>query len=175
MSESELIADDVGRMSEGEAWLGPSINENLAGVTAQQAAAHPIPGAHSIWEIVNHMTVWAIEVAERLGRKARPLTGTEDWPPVTDPSAPAWDNATNELRAAHQRLRAAIREFPPGRLDDNVPGTDGGLDQVSYHVMLHGLLQHDAYHSGQIGLLKRALQSESGAVDSGRKSTSHVA
>jgi hypothetical protein len=27
---------------------------------------------------------------------------------------------------------------------------------VSYSVTLHGLLQHDAYHLGQIALLKKA-------------------
>jgi hypothetical protein len=27
---------------------------------------------------------------------------------------------------------------------------------VSYYVLLHGIAQHDAYHGGQIALLKRA-------------------
>lgn len=113
MSQTQWIADDVARMTDGEAWHGPSITENLSGVTAEQAAARPIPEAHSIWEIVSHMTAWANEVAERLNRSARPLMGVEDWPAVPDTSSEAWEQSTHELRRAHQRLRAAIREFPP--------------------------------------------------------------
>lgn len=29
---------------------------------------------------------------------------------------------------------------------------------VSFHVMLRGLAQHDAYHTGQISLLKKGLR-----------------
>jgi uncharacterized damage-inducible protein DinB len=159
MSQTLWIADDVARMTDGDAWHGPSITQNLSGVNAEQAAARPIPQAHSIWEIVAHMTAWANEVADRLNRSARPLMGKEDWPPVANTSPAAWEHATHELRDAHQRLRVAIREFPPGRLDEVVPGTDGGPGAVSYQVMLHGLIQHDAYHTGQIGLLKKAAQS----------------
>ena len=52
MSEIKRINDQLKRAFEGTAWHGPSVSEVLAGVTAEQAAAHPIAGAHSIWEIV---------------------------------------------------------------------------------------------------------------------------
>jgi hypothetical protein len=34
----------------------------LAGVSPEEAAAHPIAGAHSIGELVLHMTAWTCEV-----------------------------------------------------------------------------------------------------------------
>jgi len=52
MRESERIADQLKRAFEGKSWHGPSLLEILKDVTAGQAAARPIPGAHSIWEIV---------------------------------------------------------------------------------------------------------------------------
>ena len=56
MSELDRIRNQFRRAFEGEAWHGPSVLALLDGVTAQQAAAYPIPGAHSIWELVLHLT-----------------------------------------------------------------------------------------------------------------------
>ena len=155
MAEPGLIADEVGRMVEGGAWHGPSLTQNLAGVTAAEAAARPIASAHTIWEIVLHLTAWADEVAERLTRRARRLVGEEDWPPVTDTGETAWVAATEALWQAHRKLRAAIRDFPPHRLGETVAG-EYDEDGTSFYLMLHGLAQHDAYHAGQIALLRKA-------------------
>ena len=54
--DMEMIADQISRAFRGESWHGPSVREVLAGVSAEDAAAHPIAGAHSIWEIVFHLT-----------------------------------------------------------------------------------------------------------------------
>lgn len=156
MTETTLIADQLGRMAEGEAWHGASIREALEGITPAQAASRPIGNAHTIWEIVHHMTAWAAEVEARLRRDARALVGSADWPPVTKTDAAAWTAAKDALTQAHVRLRMTIREFPPSRLGDPVPNpTDAA--SVSFYVMLHGLAQHDAYHTGQIAMLKKAL------------------
>jgi uncharacterized damage-inducible protein DinB len=61
------------------------------------------------------------------------------------------------LERAHEEVVAAIRQSVPGRLDERVGTSDlaGVGAGVSYRVMLHGLAQHDAYHTGQIAILKR--------------------
>ena len=155
MSEIHRIEDEVRRSTEGGAWHGPSLNQALGDVAAHQAAARPIPNAHSIWEIVLHLTAWAREVERRLREHARPLDGEADWPPTPSVDDEAWERDRSSLFHAHQRLRQTIREFPPGRLEDHV--RDGVAGNGSFYVMLHGLAQHDAYHAGQIAMLKKAL------------------
>lgn len=155
--ETTLIADELARATDGNAWHGPAITANLAGLSAAQASSRPIKNAHTVWEIVLHLTAWATEVEGRLGRDARPLIGQEDWPPVTGSDQESWESAKAALAGAHARLRATIREFPPSRLGETVdfgPGEPPG----SFYFMLHGLAQHDAYHSGQIGILRKALR-----------------
>lgn len=58
MSKSGQIADELRRAFYGEAWHGDSLFEILRGVTAAQAAARPITNAHSIWELVLHISAW---------------------------------------------------------------------------------------------------------------------
>ena len=65
----------------------------------------------------------------------------------------------NALSEAHASLSAELSRFPEARLDELLGGTrDHALGSgQTYRQMLHGLLQHDAYHLGQISLLKKAL------------------
>ena len=55
MNEIRKIRSQIRRAFEGQAWHGPSVKELLADVTAEQAAAHPVAGAHSIWELALHI------------------------------------------------------------------------------------------------------------------------
>lgn len=158
--ELQRIVGGLRHMYEGGAWHGPSVTEALAGVTAAEAAARPVPSAHSIYELVHHLAAWTGEVTRRLqgAQAAEPEDG--DWPsPDVVVDEARWNEALALLAARHLALSAAILEFDAGRLSDKVgydssaPLGTGG----SYRTMLHGLIQHDAYHSGQIVLLKRAL------------------
>lgn len=152
MSEIKRIKDQLKRAFDGEAWHGSSVSEVLAGVTAEQAAAHPVTGAHSIWEIALHICAW-----ERIGRKRieewvpMEVTPEEDWPPVPETSEHAWKNALNRLRLNHLALEETIVRLDETRLQDQVPGTP-----YNVYFLLHGVIQHDLYHAGQIALLKKA-------------------
>jgi uncharacterized damage-inducible protein DinB len=152
------ILDEIRRSHRGDPWHGPGVARVLRGVTAEAAAARPIAGAHSIWELVNHLAAWRGEVARRAasGEFGQPPEG--DWPPAGSGEA-AWRAARARLAAAERKLARALAAFPPGRLGRVVGGErDAPLGTgVTFRVMLHGVAQHDAYHAGQMSLLKRAL------------------
>lgn len=152
MTEVERIADQLQRAYEGKAWHGPAVREVLAGVTAAQAARRPVPTAHSIWEIVVHIGVWESFVRRRLeGEVITEVQPEEDWPPVTDISEAAWKHTLAQLEEGHMQLRKVIAALPDARLTDTVQGMG-----YSVYYMLHGVVQHDLYHAGQIALLRKA-------------------
>jgi uncharacterized damage-inducible protein DinB len=157
MTEQDRIADELRRADRGEPWHGPSARQVLDGVTAAVAAARLIPGAHTIWELVLHLTAWRGEVARRVegGEPADPAEG--DWPRVTETGDAAWARALEQLDQSHERLVSALHRLPDARLDERVGrASDPAPAGYSYYVMLHGAAQHDAYHLGQVSLLKRA-------------------
>ena len=138
---------------QGQAWHGPSLLQNLDGVTAAMAAQHPIADSHSIFELVRHVSTWIDKVARvSSGEQYVSMEGDDDWPPVTDTSDAAWQSALAELQAARELLRHAMRKFPEDDLEKIVPGKE-----FSYYVMLHGTVHHILYHAGQIGLLRKAI------------------
>jgi len=152
MSEIQHIGEQLQRAFEGNAWHGPAVRELLADVTAAQASGRPLPNAHSIWEITLHITTWERVVLRRLqGEMVVNLPAEQDWPPVRDTSEAPWRQAIRDLEQANHDLRAAVTPSTEARLGDMVPGKDH-----SVYVMLHGIIQHDLYHAGQIAVLKKA-------------------
>jgi uncharacterized damage-inducible protein DinB len=151
MSEVERINDQLRRAFEGPAWHGPSIKELLADVSAAKAAARPIIGAHSIWEIVLHIKAWEEGILLRLAGERAELSEEEQWPTVADTSEAAWRDALTSMEESHLTLRAAIASLDDEGLTK--PIVEG---MSSVYGSLHGVIQHDLYHAGQIALLKRA-------------------
>lgn len=152
MSEAVRIADQLKRAHEGGAWHGPAVLEALSGVDADQAAAHPIPDAHSIWEIALHVTTWLDVVRRRVeGEDVGEISDAQDFPPVTSRSPEAWDGARSGLAAAHRRLLEVAGALGDSDLERRPPGAESSI-----YVTLHGALQHSLYHAGQIALLKKA-------------------
>jgi uncharacterized damage-inducible protein DinB len=151
--EVDRLVEQIRRAFEGEAWHGPSVREALAGVGAEDAAAHPIAGAHGIWELVLHLGGTYGLVLRRLQGNGAQLTPEEDWPPVPAPSADAWAAAVRALHELNRELRLAAGALPDDRLDEPL------VPESPYpaFTQLAGVPQHDLYHAGQIVLLKRAL------------------
>ena len=153
MTDVERIVDQLDRSLEGDCWYGPSIREILDGVSASDAASHPVQGGHSIWELVHHVTAWVRAAHERvLGHVCEP-EGDADWPPVRDTTDRAWTAAFDTLRQAQADLVRTIETFSGADLDAPVPNRE-----YNRAHMLHGLAEHHAYHAGQMALLKRALR-----------------
>jgi uncharacterized damage-inducible protein DinB len=159
MTEVERIVDEMKRAEHGDPWHGAPVHAIVAGVPAHVAAARPLASAHTIWEIVLHMTSWRREVLRRVRTGIADVPVDGDWPPVTETTDGAWAAARAALAAAHDALVRAVAELPEQRLDeivgdrrDRAAGTG-----VSHYVLLHGISQHDAYHAGQIALLKKVV------------------
>lgn len=147
------LEEQLRRTLEGEAWHGPSVLELLAGLTAAQAAGHPIAGAHSIWELVLHLGSDYDLVLRRLAGNGHQLTAAEDWPVCPAPTEKNWRQTVQELELLSKKLRQAVRDFPDERLDDPL------VPEAPYtaYTQFIGVTQHNLYHAGQIALLKRAL------------------
>lgn len=153
----ENIADQISRAFRGESWHGPSVREVLAGVSAEDAAAHPIPGAHSIWEIVLHLISGYRLVLRRVRGEHGQLSPEEEWPRVPEPTLDAWHESQHALDELNQQLQSAVRAFPTERLSQELGSEYSAFTQFS------GTPQHDLYHAGQIVLLKKALSASRGA------------
>jgi uncharacterized damage-inducible protein DinB len=150
-SEGARIADQMRRAFDGSAWHGPALLELLENVDVATAAAKPVANAHSVWELVLHIAVWDRVAIDRLdGKKAQP-SGDLNFPPVPTPTLAEWRKAVAHTKRTHDALIKKVAALPDSRLRDRCPGKRYDL----YHL-LHGVVQHELYHAGQIAILKKA-------------------
>jgi uncharacterized damage-inducible protein DinB len=152
MPASAYIAEQIRRGYAGGAWHGPALAELLEDVAAEEAIRKPIAGAHSIWELVLHIGSWMAAAERALAGVPMPaLPWAENFPAILEPTAGAWTSALARLEAAQKQLVEAAQRFPSSRLGETVPGRS-----YAYEDLLLGIAQHNAYHAGQIALLKKA-------------------
>lgn len=135
-------------MNNGPAWHGPALNELLADVDEERAKRRPLTGVHTIWELTLHIAAWMRIARERLSvTSVRDHTAEENWPAMRG----SWADALALLDREEQSLEQAIRSFPEHRLDELAPATE----PQTFYTLLHGVVQHIAYHAGQIAILKK--------------------
>jgi uncharacterized damage-inducible protein DinB len=159
-SESLRLIDQFQRAHDGDPWHGSPLKDILAGVTHTQAAARPPGGAHSIWELVLHITGWRNEVAKRAAGRPAGEPEDGDYPDVGEPTAARWRAALDALDASHANLAAAVKGMTDAQMlkPTNDPRNRPLGTGVTHYEMLHGIVQHDAYHAGQIAILKKIVR-----------------
>jgi len=150
MDEIGVILELFDRAWHGPAWHGPSLREALEGVSAAEAAARPISGAHGIGEIAAHVMVWQDAVRHWIAGGEFTVTPELDFPAAPEDEG-AWARTLARMQESHDALRAAIAGFPAERLTE-----PRGEARVPWFVILHGVAHHGLYHAGQIALLRKA-------------------
>jgi hypothetical protein len=65
MSEVTRLIELLEAGYSGAPWHGPSLKDNLQGITAAHASRR-VGAGHTIWELVLHLAAWRGEIARRL-------------------------------------------------------------------------------------------------------------
>ncbi len=148
-NEINRILKQFADLQHGNCWIGNNFKKVLHDVGADKALKN-IPGIeNNIWRLVAHITYWRTAVVNG-------LTGTNNPPPFADFLLPDncneenWRQALHDFEAAYHLLRNAIHHFKEDNLDKPSPRKD-----QTFYELIMGCLQHDAYHLGQMMLLKK--------------------
>ena len=150
MKETDRIIKLFDDLYQGHPWIDVTVMDTLNSLTAEQAATKIKPSWNSIWEILNHLIAWRLAVLQRIEGQVINSPQNNFFFPIEDPSASAWINTLEEYANTQDRWRAYISNLTSENLDiipDSKPFTR--------YELIHGILQHDAYHLGQIRLLAK--------------------
>ncbi|HAS45784.1 MAG TPA: DinB family protein [Microscillaceae bacterium] len=142
----------------GSPWHGKSLLQLVKGIDYQQANHRPIPQAHSIWELIQHILSWREFVIKKLEGDAEfdiEINSTHDWTPTQTPIEAKWQNILSALVENQQVILEILESWQDAQLDDLVPGKE-----YNFYTLLHGIIEHDIYHAGQIALVRKALELE---------------
>lgn len=151
MAEVNSIAKLFADLQHGDCWIGTNFKETLHGVDAVIAVKSINAHSNSIWQLVFHLTYWRTSVINR-------LNGTTAPPPFKDFALPDilneenWKQTLLDFENVYHQLRSTILHFKQENLHKPSP-----RPEQTYYQLMMGCLQHDAYHLGQIVLIKKAV------------------
>lgn len=147
---TERISKLYQDLYDGNPWLEVTLVGKLEGITAEKASRKLFPNWNSIWEIVNHLISWRLEVLKRLHGEITTSPEHNYFIPITDSSEAAWQETIARLHDSQSAWLDFLKNFSEADFDKIYPG-----NQLSYYEHVEGILQHDAYHLGQISLLAK--------------------
>ncbi|MBC7935002.1 MAG: DinB family protein [Rhizobacter sp.] len=150
MKENQRLKKLLDDHFSGDPWIDVPLLKSLDGITAKDAA-RSIHGLNSIWQIVHHMTCWRETILERVKGKKIPSPADNYFALIEDLSSKAWVNAIKRLKESQKDLQHYLSvEFTD-------PDVSPEGSSYTRYELLQGILQHDAYHLGQVILIRKML------------------
>ncbi|MBL7845834.1 MAG: DinB family protein [Cyclobacteriaceae bacterium] len=134
------------RIYQGEPWFGESFQAKLKNVSEAQAFQRPAANAHSIAEIVAHMTFRRKAIIAQLvgdGQEEFTSTHPDNWPALETLKSKGWKHVLQSFAVTQEALASALM---------NQSSLTPDLAEA-----LNGTMEHDIYHLGQIGFVKKLL------------------
>ena len=105
--------------------------------------------AHSVWELITHIDVTQKLILARLRGESPPASDADFFPPVGDTSEKALKDAVARIKAQEEEIIGAASGMTDEQLAATIPGG------ATAYENLHGQVQHNAFHAGQIRLLRK--------------------
>lgn len=137
---------------DGEPWYGESTLTKLRDITDDQAFMRPEERMHSIAELVAHMTYWRTSLVKRLEGDydyKGSMESEHNWPGPDKLQGKGWEEILMELDATQEKIIALLPRQ-----------TESWLERIyareyTHRDLVQGVLDHDIYHLGQIGIVKK--------------------
>ena len=152
MNETQRIHKLFEDLYKGDPWLDVTLAGTLSKISAAKAAQKPGPEWNSIWEITNHLICWRENVLKRVKGNVIATPGNNYFSYIIDTSEIAWQQTQRKLYDSQEAWTAFLSEQNPEDLNKIYPANNH-----TYADHIHGIIQHDAYHLGQIVMLAKHL------------------
>lgn len=153
MNEIKRLQSLFEKLYNGDPWIDISILPVLEELDADTASARPVKNCNSIWEIVNHLVSWRKNVVKRLKGEAIRTPSHNYFKKINTPSEKAWRQTLQQLDASQKEWLQLLKKIKVSDFGKQYAGNN-----MTYYEHIQGILQHDAYHLGQIVLLLKMIR-----------------
>lgn len=158
MTDRRIVENTIGQLKDvqnGVTWYDDNIENKINPIAANHAFVRPLPEIHSVAEIVSHMLVWRRDTIAKLKGQASTLTveSPENWKSNEELKLIGWDKLKQDLSDSQKELV----DYLSDKDDSYLPETRY-KEEYSLKYLVEGLLNHDLYHLGQIGITIKLLK-----------------
>jgi DinB superfamily len=158
----ENIINNLSETYNGMPWHGNSLKELLRDVNTNMAFYRPFEKKHNIAELVAHILIWrqyALEILNGNYDFNIDIGSLADFPEVLE-SDKVWQELLTQLDENQVVLLEKLTSFSASKLEDEIP-----KKPFTFRYLFEGVVYHDVYHGGQIGLIKAAYLSDKNHIE----------
>ncbi|NOU86295.1 DUF1572 domain-containing protein [Paenibacillus sp. LMG 31460] len=157
MSVKEVLLDQLAACHDDESWFKPS-KTTLNDVSVNDAVWKAKDQPHSIWEIANHLIFWNEMWLNRfINDDLLESNTTNDETFELDllkQNEASWNETIQRLSNGFVHLREVITNCDDIKLEKRIPT----YSNAQWWGVISNLCIHNAYHIGQMMLLKKQVQ-----------------
>lgn len=141
---------------DGQPWYGDPLMSKLESIDYKIVNLRPSPSRNSIARLVQHIVTWRTFAMKKLqGDAAFDVTPETDWTGIEINTAAEWKLLLDKLRETQKTIVDRLSATDEAFLVQQVPGR-----KYDYQYMIEGIMQHDIYHLGQIGLIVKIAEGQ---------------
>ncbi len=151
-----LISSLINQLQEiqsGNPWLGVNFEKKIKLLNEEGFFLKPNE-THSVAEILSHLTVWRKDIIIKITTGQGSITDCDpsNWPNNEALKKLGWKNIIAEYKSTLATIIDLLKDKNDEFLNERYFDIDF-KGSYSYSFALYGLLHHDIYHLGQIGIL----------------------
>lgn len=152
------ISKQLEDIQNGKNWIGSSFDSKLSSIDEQLMFTRPTTNLHSIAEIISHLTLWRNEAILKIktGKGSKTDDCEENWLSIDTLKSKGWETIKNEYDSSLTELLSLLKHKEDTFLNETYYDTDfKGI--YTYNFLINGMLHHDIYHLGQLGIIIKYL------------------
>ena len=155
----ENIINQLREVQEANIWIGTNYTKKLDVVNEDEAFVRPHPELHSVAEIISHLTVWRKETILKIETGKGRITddAKENWLDNNKLREIGWDKIRADYKNSLSELIQLLEMKEDAFLQEKYFDNDF-KDYYAYRFVINGMLHHDLYHLGQLGIIIKFLK-----------------
>ncbi len=138
--------------------MGASYERKLEGLDENLAFQRPLDNLHSVAEIISHLIFWREEAKEKIltGKGTKTDDDPGNWLSNNELKTMGWKSLMEKHYASLDKLKQSLRSRNDDFLREEYFDPDF-KGMFTYQFLLDGMIHHDLYHLGQIGIIIKLL------------------
>ncbi|MGB5402758.1 MAG: DinB family protein [Robiginitalea sp.] len=153
------IIQQLEEVQKGKLWIGSTFSSAFSQLDEYSVFVRPLEDMHSVAEIISHLTLWRKETLLKIktGQGSKTDECAENWLSNEKLRILGWDRIRSEYERTLSELIGLLKSKDDDFLDEHYYDTDF-KGNYPYRFVIEGMLHHDLYHLGQLGLIMKYLK-----------------
>lgn len=158
-SKISYLIEQLNDIQQGYNWIGSSFDKKLETISDKQVFIRPREGILSIAEHISHLTLWREETILKIktGKWSKTDACEENFLSLEKLKQKGWNNILTTYKNSLIEIIQLLKHKNDDFLDMEYYDTDF-KGNYTYNFLLKGMLHHDIYHLGQIGITIKFLK-----------------